>query len=1707
MKKYLLLFIAAVFCMHMHAQTVIGRQNVDQFPVNSGGTLTYGLTWLPSSYASSPSKKYPLIIFLHGSGEAGTTINDLNKLINQSPPALPERISNGFNAIAVNPKDGQPYEFIVCSPQAPSWSYNYDQLKYILPNILSRYRVDTTRIYLTGLSAGGGGIFDVLGSGDSVMIKQFAAVVTVASAGVDAVNNLTDLQVLANLRQAAKYHVAVWTIAGGIDDKYNTDLQYHDSVNITLPTPRNKLTMIDNVGHWSWKFAYDTTFRPKVNYYSNTANVTCHDGCAAFTTDSVSAFPRGTGVTQDSLNLYEWLLINQRSATQSGTPTANAGPNQSIILPANSVTLSGSGTAGAGHTISSYGWTKVSGGAATITTPSSATTTVTGLVQGTYVFRLTVTNNVSATATSDVTITVNPAPVANAGNNQTITLPTNSVTLDGSGSTGTITSYAWSKVSGGAATITSPSNVTTTVTGLVQGPYVFQLSLNGGTSTSNVTITVNASANLIGNQYIDSFPSNGSGGQVFGLTWLPITYGDSASKKYPLVIFLHNNSQAGSGHAGLNTLITDALPQKIANGLQPAAINPLTGVKYEFIVVSPQDPSWTPNYNSVKYILPNIISRYRIDTSRIYITGAGTGGDGTLTCIANDDTTFIKKFAAAATSSSIGVDGVGGLTDVQVEARMRNAAKKYGVQVWTVTGDQDGDLDVDVRYHDSLNVASPAVPNKLTVISGIGHSSWSKQYDTAFRPTLAYYGSTVTCNNGCASITAPNTNGSPVRGSGKTQDSLNLFEWFLLYQRTVTTPTANAGNDQTITLPTSSVTLTGSGTAGAGHTISSYGWTKVSGGSATITTPSSASTTVTGLTQGSYTFRLTVTNNVSATATSDVHITVNASGSYASPTISASGNQSITATTANVTSSYTITGSTLSSITWTKFSVPGQAKKKVGILGSSTSAGSGATTYDSAYAGRLLNYYKNAGIIDSVINLAVSGYNPYQAMPTGYTPPQDVTNKLSPSDVPDPAKNVTALLTHHPDVVIVNFPTNGYDVLTMSEIMTALQTIYNTVTATGAECYITTSQPRMDQQFNQSAQNFLQVVRDSILNRFGAHAINFYDAVAVPGTTNQIPAYMYGDSIHLNNAGHLQLFNKVVGTNIFKNLISSSASITAPTTQNTSITNLPLGVSKFQVTVVDGHQQSASAVTSITVNSTCGGTKHIISPDPVDSSVYITSTTSPSTNSFAPGDTLVLNSAYSSVDLQGIHGTNACPVVIINQTVQALITKRLNLDGCTNVKVTGSGTAAQYGIFIQQDPQLRQQSYHAIGISDRSKNIEVEKVFMHNVDIGIVCETNEDCADSLNYPNWILDSMYFHDNKIVGTWNEGMYIGNTSPDNASYDLRGIDCGHGLIYPAPMKNGYTKIYNNIVDSTGRGGIQLANAAYGVSEIYNNTVKHNGLNGDDGQGTAISVGLYTRAYIHDNTVSNTYTWGIASLGAGATNIPLRIENNTIDSSGYLTHYDLATTQRIVYDPRTETTYTDALTWPQSIEVDTRPRFYVGDPNNPGTAVPGQDSTQFWIKNNHIGKKKSDTAINVEDHYPGMQKSGNFICGNVNISNGSAAVINVLNNVNYSTNCSGNSSNTLVAGEVSAENSQAKFVKIFPNPSINDNFIIAANNEAMGKVKVSVYDINGRLIQQNVFVKTNSFFQQQLYLQPSAKGMYLVKIEFASKEKPSVFKLIRQ
>ena len=156
MKKLLLFLFLPVICFGQGDQTII---NV---PIGGGGTEK-AILHLPDDY-SKTSGKYPLLVFLHGIGESGTNPAVIYNNSNSGGPAY--YIAQGkFPSSFVNPVDKQSYKYIVLSPQnSTGWSTSAAQLDVILTYMLTTYRVDAARLYLTGLSAGGQGITQYAGN-------------------------------------------------------------------------------------------------------------------------------------------------------------------------------------------------------------------------------------------------------------------------------------------------------------------------------------------------------------------------------------------------------------------------------------------------------------------------------------------------------------------------------------------------------------------------------------------------------------------------------------------------------------------------------------------------------------------------------------------------------------------------------------------------------------------------------------------------------------------------------------------------------------------------------------------------------------------------------------------------------------------------------------------------------------------------------------------------------------------------------------------------------------------------------------------------------------------------------------------------------------------------------------------------------------------------------------------------------------------------------------------------------------------------------------------------------------------------------------------------------------------------------------------------------------------------------------------------------
>ncbi|MGB5930686.1 MAG: gliding motility-associated C-terminal domain-containing protein, partial [Cyclobacteriaceae bacterium] len=166
-------------------------------------------------------------------------------------------------------------------------------------------------------------------------------------------------------------------------------------------------------------------------------------------------------------------------------PVANAGQDKTITLPTNSLTIQGSGQDADGQVVT-YQWNKVSGPQANLQQRDKPTLQVNNLVQGQYVFELTVTDDKGAKGQDRVAVLVKPkaqaankAPIANAGQDKTIILPTNSLNIQGGGqdTDGQVVAYQWTKVSGPYANLQQRDKPTLQVNGLVQGRYVFELTV------------------------------------------------------------------------------------------------------------------------------------------------------------------------------------------------------------------------------------------------------------------------------------------------------------------------------------------------------------------------------------------------------------------------------------------------------------------------------------------------------------------------------------------------------------------------------------------------------------------------------------------------------------------------------------------------------------------------------------------------------------------------------------------------------------------------------------------------------------------------------------------------------------------------------------------------------------------------------------------------------------------------------------------------------------------------------------------------------------------------------------------------------------------------------------------------------------------------------------------------------------------------------
>jgi len=215
---------------------------------------------LPARYDST-TKKYPLLVFLHGVGETGNGTTDLSRLLVNAVPRLLDQ-HNFPPQFTVN---GADYSFIVINPQFKTWPQPAD-VNDMIDYAIAHYRIDETRIYVAGLSMGGGNTWDYA----IAYPNRVAAIVPISGASWPSRDQLGNI---------AKANLPVWAFHNSDDGTVgvNTTITNVDNVNSFNPAIPAKKTIWSSGGHDAWTKA------------TNPATKEC-----------------------DGQNMYEWMLQYKR---------------------------------------------------------------------------------------------------------------------------------------------------------------------------------------------------------------------------------------------------------------------------------------------------------------------------------------------------------------------------------------------------------------------------------------------------------------------------------------------------------------------------------------------------------------------------------------------------------------------------------------------------------------------------------------------------------------------------------------------------------------------------------------------------------------------------------------------------------------------------------------------------------------------------------------------------------------------------------------------------------------------------------------------------------------------------------------------------------------------------------------------------------------------------------------------------------------------------------------------------------------------------------------------------------------------------------------------------------------------------------------------------------------------------------------------------
>lgn len=219
--------------MQSGAEEDMGKQRALKFKAKGAKAeeLQY-LLYVPEGKESKKGEKIPMLLFLHGAGERGSNVT---KVAVHGPPKLI--------------KEKKEFPFIIISPQCPAGEkWKPGVLMQLVKEVMKEHNGDPERVYVTGLSMGGYGTWDL----GLKQPERFAAIVPICGGG-----NTIDILLPAKGKAEALKSLPVWAFHGAKDEGVKVSESERMVEMLKRAGNEAKLTVYPEAGHDSWTETYN----------------------------------------------------------------------------------------------------------------------------------------------------------------------------------------------------------------------------------------------------------------------------------------------------------------------------------------------------------------------------------------------------------------------------------------------------------------------------------------------------------------------------------------------------------------------------------------------------------------------------------------------------------------------------------------------------------------------------------------------------------------------------------------------------------------------------------------------------------------------------------------------------------------------------------------------------------------------------------------------------------------------------------------------------------------------------------------------------------------------------------------------------------------------------------------------------------------------------------------------------------------------------------------------------------------------------------------------------------------------------------------------------------------------------------------------------------------------------------------------------------